>query len=139
VLDNIATDVQMVLADEDDVVRIRQRAREMAKSLGFGLVDQSRVATAVSELSRNVLQYATKRRGDVMIHLIESRYGVGIEIVVADDGPGISDIQHAAQEGYSSGRGMGMGLPGARRLMDELEIDTGPGRGTTVTIRKWRR
>jgi serine/threonine-protein kinase RsbT len=129
----------MFLLDEDDVVRIRQRAREMARSVGFGLVDQSRIATAVSELSRNVLQYATNQRGDVTMHVLESRQSAGIEIVVSDDGPGISDVQLAAQAGYSSGRGLGMGLPGARRLMDELEIDTGPGRGTTVTIRKWRR
>jgi serine/threonine-protein kinase RsbT len=139
VLDDTTTEARIALFDEDDVVRARQTARDVAKALGFGLVDQSRIATAVSELTRNVLQYATNSRGDVMIHTLTSRQGVGIEIVVADEGPGIPDVQLAGREGYSSGTGMGMGLPGARRLMDELEIDTSPGRGTTVTIRKWRR
>jgi serine/threonine-protein kinase RsbT len=125
---------------EQDIVAARQTARETAKRLGFGMVDQSRIATAVSELTRNVVRYATDGRGRVLIReLDDTPRGTGIEITVADDGPGIRDVAHAMREGVTSGTGLGMGLPGARRLMDEMEIDSAPGRGTTVVIRKWRR
>jgi serine/threonine-protein kinase RsbT len=128
------------IADESDIVAARQRAREAARALGFGVVDQSRIATAVSELARNVVRYATDHRGEALIReLPSSRRGVGLEIVVRDDGPGIADVEQALRAGFSTGRGLGMGLPGARRLMDEMEIDSAPGQGTTVTIRKWRR
>ncbi len=124
---------------EDDIVHARQRARELARDLGFGAVDQSRIATAVSELARNVVRYATDRRGEARLRRIESETRTGLEIVVADNGPGIADIEEAMQAGFTSGSGLGMGLPGARRLMDEMEIDSALGRGTVVTIRKWRR
>jgi serine/threonine-protein kinase RsbT len=136
-------DTLMPIHGEDDIVLSRQRAREMAKQLGFGAVDQSRIATAVSELARNVVRYATAGRGEVTIRELapapESRGRVGIEIVVSDEGPGIPDINQALSDGYTSGSGMGMGLPGTRRLMDEMSIDSVVGRGTVVTIRKWRR
>jgi serine/threonine-protein kinase RsbT len=131
---------------EEDIVRARSLARDLAKSLGFGLVDQSRIATAVSELTRNVVRYATGGRGEAVIRALPppparlpKGGGSGIEIVVADAGPGIADVALAMREGFTSGTGMGMGLPGTRRLMDELHIDSAPGRGTTVTVRKWRR
>jgi serine/threonine-protein kinase RsbT len=125
---------------EVGIVSARQQAREAAKGLGFGLVDQSRIATAVSELARNVVQYATGGRGEVQIReLAPSDTGVGLEIVVRDEGPGMANVEQALREGFSSGTGLGMGLPGARRLMDEMVIDSQPGRGTTITIRKWRR
>ena len=128
------------VASERDIVAARQRARDVAKALGFSLVDQSRIATAVSELTRNVVRYATDSRGEVCIRpLGRSARGLGIEIVVADEGPGIPDVEEAMRAGVSGGRGLGMGLPGTRRLMDEMEIDSGPGRGTLVTIRKWHR
>lgn len=126
------------IAGEDDIVIARQRARETAKSLGFGLVDQSRIATAVSELTRNVIRYATGSRGEMRLRALRTPR-IGLEIVVADRGPGIPDIDQAMREGYTSGSGLGMGLPGTRRLMDEMEIDSVVGRGTTITIRKWRR
>src|SRR6185436_18218777 len=114
---------------------------ETARQLGFGAVDQSRIATAVSELTRNVVRYATAGRGEVAIREIaaapDARGRVGIEIVVSDEGPGISDINQALRDGFTSGGGMGMGLPGTRRLMDEMSIDSVVGRGTIVTIRKW--
>jgi serine/threonine-protein kinase RsbT len=126
------------IASEQDIIFARQRAREVAKALGCGMVDQSRIATAVSELARNVVRYATDGQGEAYIRrLTGSR--VGIEVVVADEGPGIENIDQALSEGFTSGAGMGMGLPGARRLMDELTIDSLLGRGTVVTIRKWRR
>src|SRR4029079_5196238 len=103
----------------------RQRARAIARSLGFGMVDQSRIATAVSELTRNVVRYATNGQGEAYIRTLGGDK-VGIEIVVADEGPGIENIDEAFREGFTSGSGMGMGLPGARRLMDELAIDSVP-------------
>lgn len=136
-------DARLPILGEDDIVLSRQRAREVARQLGFGAVDQSRIATAVSELTRNVVRYATDGRGEVTIRAITSSGGareqVGIEIIVADEGPGISDVDQALRDGFTSGGGMGMGLPGTRRLMDEMSIDSAVGRGTTITIRKWRR
>jgi serine/threonine-protein kinase RsbT len=130
----------MAIRGQDDIVTARQRAREIAKRLGFGMVDQSRIATAVSELTRNVVRYATDGRGEVRIAQVTSDgRGVGLEIVVADEGPGISDVEEAMREGYTSGPGMGLGLSGTKRLMDEMEIESAAGRGTIVTIRKWRR
>jgi serine/threonine-protein kinase RsbT len=124
---------------EDDIVTARSAARDLARRLGFGMVDQSRVATAVSELTRNVVRYATGSRGDVYIRPASAGPRTGVEIVVEDEGPGIADLEMALQEGTTTGRGLGMGLPGTRRLMDEMEIDTRAGQGTTITIRKWRR
>jgi serine/threonine-protein kinase RsbT len=128
------------VAGEEGIVAARQQARETAKEMGFGLVDQSRIATAVSELTRNVVRYATGGQGDVLIRELEpSAKGIGIEVIVRDDGPGIANVEQALREGFSTGTGLGMGLPGTRRLMDEMAIDSAPGRGTTVSIRKWRR
>jgi serine/threonine-protein kinase RsbT len=136
----VSSPLRVAISGEDDIVAARQTAREMARALGFRAIDQSRITTAVSELARNVVRYATDGRGEVTLRpLAASENGAGIEIVVRDEGPGIADVDLALQEGYTSGRGLGMGLPGTRRLMDELVIDSAPGHGTTVTIRKWRR
>lgn len=132
-------EVRQRIVGEDDIVASRQRAREVARQLGFGAVDQSRIATAVSELARNIVRYATDGSGDVAIREVSASGRIGIEIVVSDDGPGIPDVETALRDGYTSGGGMGMGLPGTRRLMDEMTIDSVVGRGTVVTIRKWRR
>lgn len=132
--------LRLDVAGEEGIVASRQQARDAAKGLGFGLVDQSRIATAVSELARNVVRYATGGRGEVVISELRSvDTGTGLEIVVRDEGPGIADVSQALRDGYTSGQGLGMGLPGAKRLMDDMTIDSAPGRGTTVTIRKWRR
>jgi serine/threonine-protein kinase RsbT len=129
--------VRIAIAGEDDIVAARQTARDLARALGFRAIDQSRITTAVSELARNVVRYATGGRGEVRMRpLAASEGGAGIEVVVSDAGPGIGDVDLAMREGYTSGRGLGMGLPGTRRLMDEMAIDSAPGRGTTVTIRK---
>jgi serine/threonine-protein kinase RsbT len=128
------------VAGEEGIVAARQQAREVARNLGFGLVDQSRIATAVSELTRNVVRYATGGQGEVLIRELEpSGKGIGIEVIVRDDGPGIANVEQAMREGFSTGIGLGMGLPGTRRLMDEMAIDSAAGCGTTVSIRKWRR
>src|SRR4051812_32464430 len=131
---------RIVVSGEDGIVAARQYAREAAKGLGFGLVDQSRIATAVSELARNVVRYATGGRGEVRIRALRTRDArTGIEIVVCDEGPGIPNVDQAMRDGFTTGNGLGMGLPGTRRLMDEMTIDSAPDRGTTVTVRKWRR
>ena len=133
-------EVRLAIQGESDIVGARQRAREVARALGFGPLDQSRIATAVSELTRNVVRYATEGRGEVLIRpRPQTERGAGLEIVVADEGPGIADVERAMRDGFTSGHGMGMGLPGAKRLMDEMEIDSAAGTGTTVTIRKWSR
>jgi serine/threonine-protein kinase RsbT len=134
----IDSEERVTIQSEQDIVAARQRAREIARSLGFGMVDQSRVATAVSEVTRNVVRYATNSRGETYIRTLSGDRR-GIEIVVADEGPGIDDIDQALREGFTSGAGMGMGLPGSKRLMDELTIDSVLGRGTVITMRKWCR
>lgn len=132
---------RIAIRGEDDIVAARQRTRDLARALGFDLVDQTRIATAVSELTRNVVRYATNGRGEVRLRRVAGAggAGVGLEVVVADAGPGIEDVDQAMREGYTSGGGLGVGLSGTRRLMDEFEIDTAPGRGTAITIRKWSR
>lgn len=135
----MGADQQVPIEVEHDIVVARQLARELARELGFGAIDQSRVATAVSELTRNVIRYATGSRGLVTLHPLEADGRVGLEIVVADEGPGIADIELVMTEGYTSGEGLGLGLSGTKRLMDEMELESAAGAGTTVTIRKWRR
>lgn len=133
-------EVRVPLAGEEDMIVARQRVRSLASSLGFGVVDQSRIATAVSELARNVLRYADGARGEVLMREVTAAAGRhGIEVVVSDSGPGIGDVELVMRAGYTSGKGLGMGLPGTKRLMDEMTIDSTPGCGTTVTVRKWRR
>jgi anti-sigma regulatory factor (Ser/Thr protein kinase) len=135
-----AVEVRLPIAGEGDIVAARQEARLSAQRLGFGLVDQSRIATAVSELTRNVVRYATEGRGEVAIReLHEPPARIGLEIVVRDAGPGIADVERALQDGFSSGTGLGMGLPGTRRLVDDMQIESAVGVGTTITIRKWLR
>ncbi|NJN65192.1 MAG: anti-sigma regulatory factor [Chloroflexaceae bacterium] len=125
-----------VIRSDLDIVIARTLARDTARSLGFGPIDQARIATAVSELARNIFLYAGS--GSVTVREIERGLRRGIEIVCEDQGPGIPDIELSLQDGYSTSRGMGMGLPGARRLMDEFDIQTQAGVGTTITCRKWR-
>jgi len=138
--DGVASPLRVPIAGEDDIVAARQHARALAQALGFRAIDQSRITTAVSELARNVVRYATDGRGEVLLRpLAAATGGAGIEIIVRDEGPGIANVDLALREGYTSGRGLGMGLPGTRRLMDEMVIDSVAGHGTTVTIRKWRR
>lgn len=134
------TEVYVEIASEADIVQARQVARMQAQALGFGSVDQSRIATAVSELARNVVRYATEGKGLITVRSLERGDGrPGVEVVVADNGPGIEDPKAALEPGYTTGRGMGLGLSGTKRLMDEMLLDSALGKGTTVTIRKWKR
>jgi len=118
-----------------DVVTARSLVREVAKNLGFVPIDQARIATAVSELARNIFLYAGA--GQIFIRGVEAEGKKGIEIVCEDQGPGIQDVKLALQDEYSTSGGKGMGLPGARRLMDDFDIHSVVGVGTTVTCRKW--
>lgn len=127
----------VLLKDEYDIVTARSLGKQMAAEIGLGMVDQSRIATAVSELARNIIVYAGK--GVVNFQWIEEEKRNGLEIMAIDSGPGIADLELAMSEGYTSGGGLGIGLPGTKRLMDEFEIQSEVGRGTTVIIRKWKR
>lgn len=118
-----------------DIVSARVEGRNMARALGFGVIDQARIATAISELARNVILYA--ERGEVELEMVEADGRRGIQIVCRDRGPGIADVELVMQDGYSTQRGLGMGLPGTRRLMDEFEISSEVNVGTVVTVRKW--
>lgn len=129
-------DITTVIRSDLDIVVARTRARDAAKTMGFGAIDQARIATAVSELARNIFLYAGT--GEVVVRQIERNSRKGIEIVCADQGPGIANIDLVMQDGYSTSRGMGMGLPGAKRLMDEFHIKSQENVGTTITCRKWR-
>ncbi|KJS00217.1 MAG: serine/threonine protein kinase [Peptococcaceae bacterium BRH_c4a] len=126
---------EVVINNSEDVILARQAAREMARETGFGLADQTRITTAVSELSRNIYLYAGT--GRVIIRALSKNLKKGMEIVAEDRGPGIPDVEMALQNGYSTNRSLGQGLPGTKRLMDEFEIKSEVGVGTTVTIRKW--
>lgn len=126
------------ICSEQDIVLARQIARQAAIGLGFSLVDQTRIITAVSELARNVYTYAQK--GWMTVQTLNKTTGVvGLEFMFEDQGPGIADLQLALTAGYSSGQGLGLGLSGAKRLMDEFELHSKPGQGTIVRVVKWMR
>lgn len=125
------------IESDQDVVRVRQVARELAVAAKLSLVDQTKIVTAASELARNTLIYGGG--GVAEVELVERSGVVGARIKFTDDGPGISDLQLALTDGYTTGNGLGLGLSGARRLVDEFELDSAPGRGTQVVITKWGR
>lgn len=120
---------------EDDIITSRAAAKAIAKEIGFGIVDQTKIATAISELSRNVIKYATE--GMVAILTINEKNRKGIEIICEDRGPGIENIDQALQEGFTTSKGLGLGLTGAKKLMDEFEVTSAKGKGTRVVARKW--
>ncbi|WP_245545866.1 ATP-binding protein [Nocardia higoensis] len=125
----------IVVKVSEDIVTARQAGRELAAELGFSLTDRTMISTAISEIARNITSYAGV--GEVRL-LVGDREGRKALVVQAEDqGPGIRDIPRALEDGYSTGRGLGLGLPGARRLMDRLTIDSAPGRGTLVEMWKW--
>jgi serine/threonine-protein kinase RsbT len=120
----------------EDVVRVRQLARERAIAQGFSLVDQTKLVTAASELARNTLEYGGG--GEVLIEILNEGIRKGVRLTFSDQGPGIVDIDLALKDGYTTGRGLGLGLSGARRLSNEFSIDSKPGEGTRVAITRWR-
>jgi serine/threonine-protein kinase RsbT len=125
------------VASDQDVVRVRQLVRTEAVAVKLSLVDQTKVVTAASELARNTLVYGGG--GTVEVSRVDNGRRQGIRIVFADDGPGIADLDLAFTDGYTTGGGLGLGLSGARRLVDEFDIDTAAGRGTCITVTKWCR
>nr|WP_093132520.1 anti-sigma regulatory factor [Salinibacillus kushneri] len=122
---------------EWDIVAARQQGRDFSKQIGFGAVDQARIATAISELARNIYLYAQK--GAICFEYIEDMEHKGIKIIASDEGPGISDISRVMEDGYTTSGGLGAGLPGIKRLMDHFDIYSEEGKGTEVTIQKWLR
>lgn len=130
-------EVRVRIATDDDIVTARQEGRRLSSELGFSNTDLTLIATAISEVARNIRLYA--EQGDVQLQLVRERGRDGILVVARDKGPGILDVERAMQDGYSSGGGSGLGLPGARRLMDEFEIRSKPGKGVTVMMKKWTR
>jgi len=129
------SDTHVLVEHDGDIITARQRARVVAIGQGFSGSDLTRIATAISEVARNILTYA--KRGEVILSGEQVGTRRGILVVARDDGPGIANIEQAMVEGFSTGRTLGLGLPGARRLMDEFEIVSELGVGTTVTMRKW--
>jgi serine/threonine-protein kinase RsbT len=121
---------------EADLVTIRKKVRELTAALGFEVTDVTRIVTAASELTRNIYRFAGS--GFVEWRILDE-VARGIELKFIDEGPGIADVQQALEPGFTTGEGMGLGLPGAKRLMDEMMIETQVGRGTTVTVKKWLR
>lgn len=119
-----------------DVVTARSAGRTLAERIGFGGAELAAITTAISEVARNIVQHA--RGGEITVETAQQDQRTGIEIVARDGGPGIADIDKAMEDGYSTTDGLGLGLPGAQRLVDEFEIHSEPGRGTHVTMRKWR-
>ncbi|MES2890838.1 MAG: anti-sigma regulatory factor [Bacteroidota bacterium] len=127
---------QMVIVKEQDVVPFRNRVKEAAVKIGMGLVNQTKLITGASELVRNMLKYG--KGGVAKIEILSTSRDRGIRLIFEDKGPGIPDIKKAMQDGFTTGRSMGLGLPGTKRLMSEFEIWSEIGKGTTVTVVKWK-
>ena len=133
----ILNEVRIPITADVDIVTARQQGRAQAQRGGFDGTELTVVSTAISEIARNILDYAT--RGEIIIRVVNDGARIGIVVIASDEGPGIADVSLALQDGYSTGRGLGLGLPGARRLMDEFDIVSTPGKGTEITMKKWRR
>jgi serine/threonine-protein kinase RsbT len=124
------------IRSQEDIVRVRQTTRDRAVSVGFSLVDQTKIVTAASELARNTLIHGGG--GEVTIEVLNEGARKGVRLVFADRGPGIPDVDVALNDGYSTGSGLGLGLSGARRLSNEFSLESRPGEGTRVAITRWR-
>lgn len=127
--------VEVTIRTDRDVVEARRRGRSVAEGQGFSPVDVTLITTAISEVARNIVVHAGV--GRVVVGVIEVRGRRAVEVTARDDGPGIPDVELAMTDGYSTQRGLGLGLPGVRRLMDEIELHSAAGAGTTVVLRKW--
>lgn len=123
------------ILNEDDIVKVRKVVRKISTEICFGITDITRIVTAASELARNVYRFAGS--GNMICSIITVDNNMGIQMVFEDNGPGIADVDLAMGKGFTTGGGLGLGLPGARRLMDEMEIESEPGKGTKITVRKW--
>jgi serine/threonine-protein kinase RsbT len=128
---------KFLIGSEDDIVTARRLVRNAATVLGFSITDVTRIVTAASELTRNIYQYAGT--GIMSWHSIAQNENIGLELIFDDSGSGIPDVSKAMEPGFSTGKGFGLGLPGAKRLMDEMTIQSEIGKGTRIRIRKWLR
>jgi serine/threonine-protein kinase RsbT len=133
----MADEASVPINSDADIVAARQKGRALAAQMGFGSTDLTLIATAISELARNIVLYA--RRGEIVLKPAEDGQRRGMIVMARDEGPGILDIPQAMQSGYSTSGNLGLGLPGVRRLMDEFEIVSEVGKGTIVTAKKWKR
>jgi serine/threonine-protein kinase RsbT len=134
---SVTCEVRIPIQGDADVVTARKQGRELAAQAGFSATELTIIATAISEIARNIVMFA--ERGEITVTLVGDNGREGVTVVARDAGPGIPNLEQALQDGYSGYGGMGLGLPGARRLMDEFEITSEVDRGTTVTMTKWRR
>ncbi|SIT85845.1 serine/threonine-protein kinase RsbT [Pontibacter indicus] len=132
----VMTKDTMDIVREQDVVPFRNRVREFGTRIGMSLVNQTKLITAASELVRNMLKYANG--GKVILEVISHNAKTGIRLTFSDQGPGIPDIAQAMRDGFSTGRSLGLGLPGAKRLVNEFDLKSTPGEGTTVTVIHWK-
>jgi len=130
------TKIRVPINSDKDIVVARQEGRTLAMSLGFSPGDATLLATAISELARNIVTYANV--GDILLDTVNGAARLGMQVVAHDEGPGIADVQQALRDGFSTSGGLGLGLPGVRRLVDEFQIVSDGTSGTTVTIRKWK-
>jgi serine/threonine-protein kinase RsbT len=131
-----AGEIQVAINSDQDIVSARQKGRVLASEIGFSSGDATLIATAISELARNIVAYASK--GRIILKVVNGLNREGISVTASDDGPGIQDVSQALRDGFSTSGSLGLGLPGVRRLMDEFDITSQPGRGTTVVVKKWR-
>ncbi len=130
-------EIRVSITRDSDIVDARQKGRELAVQLGFVGSELTLLATAISEIARNIVVYA--HEGEIVLDIVERDGARGVSVVARDQGPGIPDIEAALQDGFSTGKSLGLGLPGARRLVDDFEIVSDVGKGTTITMRKWKR
>lgn len=131
-----ALEIRVAINSDQDIVLARQKGRARAIELGFSAGDATLIATAISELARNIVAYASK--GRITLKVVNGLNRQGISVIASDNGPGIPDIRQALRDGFSTSGSLGLGLPGVRRLMDEFEITSRPGQGTTVVVKKWK-
>jgi RNA polymerase sigma factor (sigma-70 family) len=134
---SVAGETRIPIRGDADVVTARRKGRELAAQAGFSATELTIIATAISEIARNIVMFA--EHGEIVVSLVGENSRQGVTVVARDAGPGIPDLERALQDGYSGYGGMGLGLPGSRRLMDEFEITSEVDKGTTVTMTKWRR
>jgi anti-sigma regulatory factor (Ser/Thr protein kinase) len=129
-------EVRVAIGSDEDLVPARAQARALAERLGFSRTDATLIATAISEIARNIVVHVGQ--GEIVLRPVEEDSRRGLVVIARDAGPGIRDVDAALRDGYAGQRGLGLGLPGARRLMDDFDVVSQPGRGTTVTMTKWR-
>jgi serine/threonine-protein kinase RsbT len=132
----MGNEIRVRVAADADLVPARLQGRTLATELGFSRTDATLIATAISEIARNIVVHAG--RGEILLRPLYEDHRYGLLVVAQDTGPGIRDVESALEHDVGSGMGLGLGIPGARRLMDEFQISSAPGRGTTVTMKKWR-